>query len=124
MVLLYGTESPEMLDIIDNRSATVAGLTDILAELQGDQLPEDWNQATIGVAQSQVLAANADRKSFSIQAKSTNTGIVYIGFDNTVTSTKWWAELNPGQSCDGDDYRGPVHAIASAAGQLIGFAEV
>jgi len=41
-----------------------------------------------------------------------------------VTSTKWWAELHARESCNGDDYRGPVHAIASAAGQLIGFAEV
>jgi len=124
MVLLYGTESPEMLDIIDNRSATVAGLTDILAELQGDQLPEGYGQATIGVVQSQVLAANVDRKSFSIQAKSTNAGIVYVGFDNLVTAINWWAELQAGQSCDGDDYRGPIHAIATVAGQLIGFGEV
>ena len=91
---------------------------------RASMLPEDWNQASIGVAQSQVLAANADRKSFSIQAKSTNTGFIYIGFDNTVTSTKWWAELQAGQSCDGDDYRGPLHAIATLAGQLIGYAEV
>jgi len=124
MVILYGTESPEMLEIIDNRSVTAVGLSDILNELQGDQAPEDWNQATIGVAQAQVLAANADRKSFSIQAKSTNTGIIYVGFDNTVTAAKWWAELQAGQSCDGDDYRGPLHAIATAAGQLIGYAEV
>jgi len=124
MVLLYGTEAPELLNIIDNRSVTAIGLADILAELRGDVLPENWNEATIGVAQSQVLAANADRKSFSIQAKSTNTGIIYIGFDNTVTSTTWWAELQAGQSCDGDDYRGPLHAIATIAGQLIGYAEV
>ena len=124
MVILYGTESPEMLEIIDNRSVTALGLSDILAELQGDQTPEDWDEITIGVAQSQVLAANANRKSFSIQAKSTNTGIVYIGFDNTVTTTKWWAELPANGSCDGDDYRGPLHAIADAAGQLIGYAEV
>ena len=124
MVILYGTESPEMLEIIDNRSVTALGLSDILAELQGDQTPENWNQASIGTTQSEVLAANADRKSFSIQAESTNMGIVRIGFDNTVTSTKWWAELQAGQSCRGNDYRGPLHAIASAAGQLIGYAEV
>lgn len=124
MILLYGTEAPELLSVIDNRSATVAGITDIVNELQGDVLPENWNEATIGVAQAQVLAANADRKSFTIQAESTNTGIVYIGFDATVLATKWWAELRAGESCDGDDYRGPLHAIASAAGQDIGYAEV
>jgi hypothetical protein len=124
MYLLYGTEAPELLEIIDNRAALSGDITDMLAELQGDTTPENWGQATIGVAQSQVLAANANRKSFSIQAKSTNTGIVYVGYDNTVTSAKWWAELQAGQSCDGDDYRGALHAIATIAGQLIGYGEV
>jgi len=113
-----------MLEIIDHRSTTAAGVGGILDELRGDVLPENWGQATINVAQAQVLAANAARKSFSIQAKSTNTGIVYVGFDNLVTAVNWWAELQPGQSCDGDDYRGPLHAIATVAGQLIGYAEV
>jgi len=122
--IVYGTEAPEMLEIIDHRSTTAAGVGGILDELRGDVLPENWGQATINVAQAQVLAANAARKSFSIQAKSTNTGIVYVGFDNLVTAVNWWAELQPGQSCDGDDYRGPLHAIATVAGQLIGYAEV
>ena len=124
MKILIASEAPTLFDILDNRSAISEATQGVLDELRGDVTPEDWNQATIGVAQSEVLAANVDRKSFSIQAKSTNTGIVYIGFDDTVASTKWWAELQPGQACDGDDYRGPLHAIASAAGQLIGYAEV
>lgn len=124
MVLLYGTEAPELLSIIDNRSVTAIGLAGILAELQGDQAPEDWDEETVGAAQQQVMAANANRKSFTIQAESTNTGIVYVGFDDTVTAAKWWAELLPGQSCNGDDYRGPVHVIGSAVGQDYGFAEV
>ncbi len=124
MKILIASESPKLYEVIDNRSAVSVATEGILTELQGDVTPEDWDQATIGVAQSQVLAANVDRKSFSIQAKSTNTGIVYIGFDNTVTSAKWWAELQPGQPCDGDDYQGPLHAIASVADQLIGYAEV
>lgn len=124
MVLLYGTEAPELLSIIDNRSVTEIGLADQLAEMQGDLAPEDWDEETVGAAQQQVMAANADRKSFSIQAESTNTGIVYVGFDDTVTAAKWWAELEPGQSCNGNDYRGPLHVIGSAAGQDYGFAEV
>lgn len=124
MKILIASEAPTLFDILDNRSAISEATQGVLDELRGDVTPEDYNQATIGVAQSEVLAANTDRKSFSIQAKSTNTGIVYVGFDNTVTSTKWWAELEPGQSCDGDDYRGPLHAIATVAAQLIGYAEV
>lgn len=124
MKILIAAESPKLFDVVDNRSAVSEATEDILTELRGDTTPEDYDQATVGVAQVEVLAANADRKSFEIQAKSTNIGIVYIGFDNAVTSTKWWAELQPGQSCDGDDYRGALHAIASAAAQLIGYAEV
>ena len=124
MKILIASEAPTLFDILDNRSAISEATQGVLDELRGDVTPEDYNQATIGVAQSEVLAANVDRKSFSIQAKSTNTGIVYIGFDNSVTSTKWWAELEPGQSCEGNDYRGPLHAIATVADQLVGFAEV
>ena len=124
MVLLYGTEAPELLSIIDNRSVTAIGLSDMLAEMRGDILPEDWDEETVGVAQQLVMAANADRKSFTIQAESTNTGIIYVGFDATVLATKWWAELQAGQSCCGDDYRGPLHVIGSAAGQDYGFSEV
>lgn len=124
MKILVASESPELFEVVDNRSAISESTDAILEELRGDVTPEDWNQATIGVAQSEVLAANADRKSFSIQAKSTNTGIVYVGFDDTVTSAKWWAELQSGQPCHGDDYCGPLHAIATVAGQFIGYAEV
>jgi len=124
MKILIASESPQLYEVVDNRSAVSESTDGILDQVKGDALPENWNQATIGAAQSQVLAANADRKSFSIQAKSTNTGIVYVGFDDTVTTTKWWAELQPGQPCDGDDYQGPLHAIATLAGQLIGYAEV
>lgn len=124
MVILYGTESPGLLEIIDNRSVTAIGLSDILGELQGDLTPENWNEALFDVAPSELIAANAARKSFSIQAKSTNTGIVYVGFDDTVTATKWWAELQPGQSCGGDDYRGPLYVIGSAPLQNAGYAEV
>lgn len=124
MKILIASEAPKLFDILDHRSAISVAMQSVLDQLQGDVTPENWGQATIGVTQSQVLAANADRKSFSIQAKSTNSGIVYVGFDNTVTSSKWWAELQPGQPCGGDDYRGPLHAIATVAAQSIGYAEV
>lgn len=122
--IIYGTEAPELLRILDNRSTTAAGVGGILDELRGDVTPEDWDEETVGAVQQMVMAANTLRKSFSIQAESTNTGIIYVGFDNTVTANKWWAELLPSQSCNGDDYRGPIHVIGSAAGQDYGFAEV
>jgi len=125
MTIIYGTEAPELLELIDNRSGSIASLDDILDELRGDVTPENWGaEITVGNAAAvQILAANADRKACIIQAKSTNAGIVYIGFDNTVATNKWIAELQPGMSFAVDDYRGDLYARASAVGQLVGYGE-
>ena len=124
MVLLIASEAPEFLEVIDNRSATSAELTEIRAQLQGDSAEETWGtEKTVGVAAVQILAANADRKGCIIQSKAANAGLVYIGFDNTVATNKWIAELGAGMSFDIDDYRGALYAIASAAGQLVGYGE-
>lgn len=124
ITIIYGTEAPEFLELIDNRSGSIASLDDILAELRGDVTPETVGaEITVNVAAVQVLAANADRKGATVQAKSTNTGIVYIGFDNTVTNTRWVAELQPGMSFSIDDYRGDIYAYGSAAGQMVGYGE-
>ena len=124
MKILIASEAPALFDILDHRSAISSAIEGILDELEGDVTPENWGtEKTVGVAQSEVLAVNADRKACCIQAKSTNTGKVYIGYDNTVLTTKWIAELQAGQSYSTDDYRGPLHAIASAADQLVGYGE-
>ena len=125
MKILIASESPQLFEVIDNRSAVSESTDGILDQLKGDVTPETWgNEKTVSSGgPNEILAANADRKAFSIQAKSTNTGIVYIGFDNTVATTKWWAELEAGDSCGGDDYQGPLFARADTAGQLVGYGE-
>ncbi len=125
MTIIYGTEAPALLRVIDNRSATSLDMAAIRAELQGDTTPETWDtEKTVGSgAAVEIINANSDRKACILQAKSTNTGIVYVGFDNTVTSTKWIAELQAGMSFAVDDYRGDLWARASAAGQLVGWGE-
>jgi hypothetical protein len=126
MTIIYGTEAPEFLDIIDNRSGSVASLDDILDELRGDALPENWGTqiAVTAVAAVQILAANANRKGCTIQARNNNPGLVYIGFDNTVSGTKWVAQLAPGMSFSIDDYRGPLWAWGDASGtHYVGFGE-
>ncbi len=127
LVLLIGTEAPNLLDIIDNRSATIEGLGEIRDELRGDTTYESFIGVTVGVAAGQVLAANANRKACTIQALSTNTGIVYLGFANTVTAGGapgiWFAELLPGMAFSVDDYRGPIFAIATLAAQVVGVGE-
>ncbi len=124
MTVLIACMAPELFTIIDNRSAISESMNDVLAELQGDITPENWGtEITVGIAAVSVISANADRKACIIQNKSTNSGIVYVGFDNTVTSSKWIAELQPGMAFPLDDYRGDLYAIATAAGQLVGWGE-
>lgn len=125
MQIIYATEAPEFLRLIDNRSTTVAGVGGILDELRGDLVPERWGlEVTVGNAVAvQMLPAYAFRKACIIQAKSTNAGIVYLGFDNTVTTTTWVAELQAGMSFTVDNYRGPIWARATMAGQLASYGE-
>lgn len=124
MRVLIAAESPQLFDIIDNRSAINEGMQGVLDELRGDVVPENLGtEKTVGLTAVAVLAANADRKGCICQAKSNNTGIVYLGFDDTVTSSKWVAELQAGQAYCVDDYRGAIYAIGSAADQLVGWGE-
>jgi len=125
MKVLIAAEAPELFDIVDNRSAMSQDMSDILGELQGDVTPETFGiEKTVGTgAAVLILAANADRKGCIIQAKSVNIGIVYLGFDNTVTETKWIAELQSSQAFSVGDYRGDIYAIADGNDQLVGWGE-
>jgi hypothetical protein len=103
---------------------TIIALLQLLEQMAGLTSGEIWGtEKTIGVAASVVMALNADRHSGAVQAKSTNTGIIYIGYDNTVADDKWIAELQPGQSYSFDDWLGTIYAIADAADQLLGYGE-
>ncbi len=110
----------------DNRlTINNSSLDLILGELRGDMAHESGGVEEIvgnGVA-VQMIASNVDRKGCIIQSKSANAGIVYLYFDNTVATNKWFAELQPGQAFSVDNYRGDIYAIASIAGQLVGYGE-
>ena len=125
MTILVAGEAPELFNVIDHRSAISQGMDDLLSELRGDVTAETWGtEKTVGNAAAvEILASNASRKACIVQSKSANTGKVYIGFDNTVTTTKWIAELQAGQAYSVDDYRGAIFARADAVGQLVGFGE-
>lgn len=124
MTVIVAAESPGEFEFIDNRSSISQSMSDILDELRGDIIPENWGtQKTVGLTAVEVMAANANRKAASVQSKDLNTGKIYIGFDNTVTTTKWVVELQPGMSWSVDDYRGPIFAISDTAGQLLGYGE-
>jgi len=103
---------------------TIIALLQLLEQMAGLSSGEIWDtEKTIGVAESVVMALNADRHSLAVQAKSTNTGKIYIGYDNTVTTTKWIAELQPGQAYSTDDWLGTIYAISDTAAQLLGYGE-
>lgn len=127
MVLIYATEAPELLRIIDNRSSTIAGISDIVDQLSGDVLPENWGEVSVGVAAVQLLAANANRKGCTICSDPNNTGNIYLGFTNAVTTAAggnlWFECLMPGESWGVDDYRGTIFAIATVAAQAVGTGE-
>jgi len=118
MTILYGSEAPHMLFPITNR-------IDIDYKMPyGDIEPETWGvEKTIGVAAVQLLIANTDRKACCLQAKSTNTHPIFIGFDDTVLSTKWAMELIPAAALICDDYRGPFYGISTAADQKLAASE-
>ena len=98
-------------------------LEDILEDLRGDTTPEGFDRVAVGTSAVQVIAANANRKGCSVQAQWNNSGIVFIGFDNTVTATKYADNFAAGEGFSWDDYRGDVYAIGSAAGQYVGYGE-
>ena len=125
ITILHGIVDPELFAVIDNRSA---GIGDMLEELRGDLTHEDFTGLAITAAPgaSEIMAVRTDRKAGFIQALSTNTGSVFLGFADTVTVGGapgiWFAELQPGMGWTCDDYRGPVYGIATAA-QVVGMGE-
>jgi len=127
LILLYGTESPDLLQVLDHRSVTVAGVGGVLEELRGDLTPENYTGVTVGVAAGVVLAANVGRKACIIQALSTNANNIFLGFTNAVTvggaPGTWFAELAPGQAFAVDDYRGDIYGISAGAAQVVGVGE-
>lgn len=118
ITLIIGRAAP--FSITDNRSTL-----DILTTLQtirGQRIAETGSlnaEATIGTAQVTALNANANRKSFSIQAKDTNTGIVYVAYYTGVDTTHYKFILQAGQAFSDDTWKGAVYVYGSAAGQLI-----
>lgn len=129
LILLIGTEAPQLLEIIDNRSATITGIGEIRDELRGQTAAGTFAAVAVGVVAVQVFAANANRHACIIQAPSTNTRNIFLGFANTVTAGGgppgglWLAELQPGMAFSVDDYRGPIFAIATLAAQVVGVGE-
>lgn len=124
--VLIGNLAPDLLNIIDNRSAIAqaALLQEIIDELQGDVAAEGYGRIAVGAAATQIRPALAARKSIFVQHSPAGVGVIYLGFDNTVTNANHFIELSPGAYWTADDYRGAVFAIRSAGATNAQFGEV
>jgi len=123
MTILISNEGDDYT-FIDNVTNVSFAMNDIAEQLKGDVVPESTGvEKTVGVAASLAIAADVSgaRKGFVIQSKSSNTGLIYVGFDGGVLSSNWVAELQPGGAFFLDDYRGDVWVIATAAAQTLGW---
>ena len=114
---------------VDDSSLILSGSTvfqTIADQLSGDSTPENWGLASITSAAggSQVLAANTNRKSILITAPAGNTGLIYLGYDNTVAVIKYFAVLAAGDSYSADDYQGIIQALATVNGEKVSYSEV
>jgi len=121
---IYGTGDMDVFRIYPNVSESSEAIEDIRDELQGDLLPENWGNLVVGAVAAAVLAANANRRSFHVQAGLGNAQTIWVGYTNLVTNLNAAAALVAGQSFWLDDYRGPVWAIAGGAGQVLHYSEV
>lgn len=81
---------------------------------------EPGKQVTIGVASTEILAANDARTSFAMIVRGTENVFIKLGTaaDNTCV------ELAPGDVLSSDDYTGDIHGIAAAAGSKVHVFEV
>jgi hypothetical protein len=110
--------------VFDNR-LTISGtvFSNLLTATQGPLAAATYNTFTTNAgAYKSLLAANANRVSYSVENLSTNAQPVYIGYDNTVTASKYAMSLLPGESISEDKYRGPVYVFCTAA-QAIMYSE-
>lgn len=68
---------------------------------------EPGKQVTVGVIDTEILAANDGRTSFSLQVK----GMVNVNIKLGTGATTSAPELEPGDVLSCDDYTGAIHGI-------------
>ena len=73
-------------------------------------------QKSVNTSATEIIAANADRTSYAVLNPSASV-VLYIGSDNTVTSSNGWP-LQPGQSFTGIDKGGVWGVFASSSANV------
>lgn len=99
-------------------------LEDILEQLSGLGTGTDEDFVAISnVEATLVIAANADRKSVMVQNLPTNTGLMYVGYTNTMTKTKCRALIAPGQIFSTSTHPGTLYLMADVNGEEVAVGE-
>jgi hypothetical protein len=112
--------------LVSDTPIDLATTAAILAALIGPTTATYYDELDVDAAPAAavlVMAANTGRSCCAVQAKISNGGIIYIGYDNLVTTTHWNLNLEGGQGYTWDDYRGDIWAIASINNQMLGRGE-
>lgn len=115
ITILVASFAPEIFGVIDNRSQNdiLTTLENIEEQLTGTN-NADFDVVAVLATATLIVPANADRKSVIVSHRGDGVGLIYLGFDNTVTALKHFIQLAPGESWSIDDYTGDVYAIRSA----------
>jgi len=117
--ILVGTLSPDLLDVVDNRIALIQ--QQVLEEIR-DTFKSinatDNEETTIGTTAIKVLDANSNRKCFSIFANPDNTGLIYVLYKSTISTTKYKVILQAGDFYSDDKWKGEVYCLGSVDNQL------
>lgn len=106
-------------------------ISDVLEEIRdrlaGEATMTQLSETTVaatGSTGTSLFAANASRKRALVVASLANGGYVYLGDDNSVSATNYFAVLAPGGSWLDENYQGAVYAVGGAAGYKVGGYEV
>lgn len=123
MDLVIGVSNAQ---IADSRLYLIGStvFSDILDQLKGGVAALNWGLVTVAGAATSIAASNTSRRSIMITALAANTGVIYIGYDNTVSNSKYIIALNAGDSWGADDYQGAVYGLAAVANEKVSLSEV
>lgn len=109
-------------EIGDNR-LTVTGV--VTSSFPGLAVAAGYDLVAISnVAATQIVAANAARRSILIRNLATNGGNMYLGFTNAVTALKYIICLTPGEFYSNSDYTGAIFALSTVLNEKVSYGEV
>jgi hypothetical protein len=115
------------VQVTPTANTELARLKDIntsLTTLTRSVTPQGFNLVTLNVNPKLVLGQNLLRKSTVIQSIPTNISPLYVGYDSSVTSSKYAFILYPNDLYTQDTYLGDIYISSATATDKISYGEV